>query len=1148
MDPCVFNSHANRRYGASQRDKNDMAMSVERSGVWTLAALATLTAVPFAGAFSVTDAHDAPDPCLGSLRGLLDHAQHNGSHVASGSIAKLCAIVAPASNDKALSRIGNHSAPLSFIQQLEFQEEQAEWSVFPSTGTPPSPRGGHCSHLVLQTLYIFGGCAAGTRSKCLNDMHALDLSSGAWSRVATSGSAPHPASNVACASNGPVLAVFGGYAGTYTSKVHLFDATTRVWTLAMPAGVAPKPRQGATLTRFAGGFVLFGGTDDATPFNDVHVLASDAKQWTDPKARCVPMPCALPAPREGHSAALIGTKLWVYGGVGKVGRSYVSLTDLAYFDVTTSTWHDPAVQMQATDLAPSARSLHAALTLGSRLLILGGWITPQRTPLPDVAILDAETFSWSRPLPSGTPPPARYGQSLTLRGRTVFTFGGCAGSACTDEVRSLSFKYARRHTPITAEGAKSLGGAMAAAGPIIGSTSCPSSCSAHGKCWQGRCLCEPGYEGYDCSLLSECNCHERGVCAHGRCFCDPGFDGPQCELIARCANDCSAHGVCVHGRCTCAAGFTGADCSELVACPHGCSGRGICINAKCYCLYGSSGEGCEVTEPCPGSHEHTSCSGRGECFEGKCLCEPGFAGVACDEALPCPGDCRDADGVQRGRCVHGQCWCDPGFGGETCAEVASCVNDCSHRGVCFRGACACEAGYGGDDCSQALFECQANCTGHGACRLGTCFCEPSWQGVACEQPIECPHACSAHGLCLGGKCLCEEGYGGLDCAVPLPSCPNECHHHGVCVHGVCECDLEWAGTDCSVPRGCPGNDCSGHGVCAYGRCYCEPGFDGLDCATRTGCTGPEQCGSVGVCEHGRCFCDPGFYGPQCSHKIECPHGCGGAEQGVCASGRCFCYTGWGGDDCTRRLKCPSSSSGDTCSGNGRCERGQCVCEPGFTGEACEVQQTCPHECRNQGLCWGGRCLCFPGYEGEDCSGLACRCSPRRPPFPTGTRARTARWSRRARRTAPLTGSADMASASVTRASRGMHASCPRPARASAASAGSVCTAAASAMPATAAPTAWIRYGAQWPTAGLACRCSPRRPPPFPTGTVPSGQRTHLLGPWPMCAGYVRVRRGRGWRGVLRSVYRRRRDRVPIRRRALRRGQRGRRGVQPCRRG
>ncbi|KOO29704.1 tenascin isoform 2 [Chrysochromulina tobinii] len=740
---------------------------------------------------------------------------------------------------------------MSFIQQLEFQEEQAEWSVFPSTGTPPSPRGGHCSHLVLQTLYIFGGCAAGTRSKCLNDMHALDLSSGAWSRVATSGSAPHPASNVACASNGPVLAVFGGYAGTYTSKVHLFDATTRVWTLAMPAGVAPKPRQGATLTRFAGGFVLFGGTDDATPFNDVHVLASDAKQWTDPKARCVPMPCALPAPREGHSAALIGTKLWVYGGVGKVGRSYVSLTDLAYFDVITSTWHDPAVQMQATDLAPSARSLHAALTLGSRLLILGGWITPQRTPLPDVAILDAETFSWSRPLPSGTPPPARYGQSLTLRGRTVFTFG-----------------------------AKSLGGAMAAAGPIIGSTSCPSSCSAHGKCWQGRCLCEPGYEGYDCSLLSECNCHERGVCAHGRCFCDPGFDGPQCELIARCANDCSAHGVCVHGRCTCAAGFTGADCSELVACPHGCSGRGICINAKCYCLYGSSGEGCEVTEPCPGSHEHTSCSGRGECFEGKCLCEPGFAGVACDEALPCPGDCRDADGVQRGRCVHGQCWCDPGFGGETCAEVASCVNDCSHRGVCFRGACACEAGYGGDDCSQALFECQANCTGHGACRLGTCFCEPSWQGVACEQPIECPHACSAHGLCLGGKCLCEEGYGGLDCAVPLPSCLNE-----------------YEGEDCSLVSACP-EDCSSHGLCRHGQCFCDAGFEGHACELPTPC--PGQCSQRGLCVHGSCFCDAGYGGPDCLDQVRCPvaNGRTCSGRGLCALGTCVCVAGVGGVACS----------------------------------------------------------------------------------------------------------------------------------------------------------------------------------------------------------------------------------------------------------
>ena len=120
-------------------------------------------------------------------------------------------------------------------------------------------------------------------------------------------------------------------------------------------------------------------------YNDVHVLTLDGSAWHQPPARCAPAPCSLPAPREGHTASLVGSKLWIYGGVGRVGRSYTGLTHLAYLDVTTWTWHDPSTQMQSVDDALSARSLHASLTLGSRLLLFGGITTPKRVPLSDAS-------------------------------------------------------------------------------------------------------------------------------------------------------------------------------------------------------------------------------------------------------------------------------------------------------------------------------------------------------------------------------------------------------------------------------------------------------------------------------------------------------------------------------------------------------------------------------------------------------------------------------------------------------------------------------------------------------------------------------------------------------------------------------------------
>ena len=52
--------------------------------------------------------------------------------------------------------------PVSF---LEFQEEQAEWTVPTTHGTPPAPRGGHCTHLSLQTLCSHTTCDARSMRK-----------------------------------------------------------------------------------------------------------------------------------------------------------------------------------------------------------------------------------------------------------------------------------------------------------------------------------------------------------------------------------------------------------------------------------------------------------------------------------------------------------------------------------------------------------------------------------------------------------------------------------------------------------------------------------------------------------------------------------------------------------------------------------------------------------------------------------------------------------------------------------------------------------------------------------------------------------------------------------------------------------------------
>jgi len=99
-------------------------------------------------------------------------------------------------------------------------------------------------------------------------------------------------------------------------------------------------------------------------------------------------------------------------------------------------------------------------------------------------------------------------------------------------------------------------------------SACPTACSKQGMCIEGTCLCNDGYQGSDCSIVSVCSGNGRlteSLLETGEslktCMCDHGFAGRDCERQLVCADAaCSGHGVCENGRCTCNWGFSGHSC------------------------------------------------------------------------------------------------------------------------------------------------------------------------------------------------------------------------------------------------------------------------------------------------------------------------------------------------------------------------------------------------------------------------------------------------------------------------------------------------------------------------------------------------------------------------------------------------------------
>jgi hypothetical protein len=61
------------------------------------------------------------------------------------------------------------------------------------------------------------------------------------------------------------------------------------------------------------------------------------------------------------------------------------------------------------------------------------------------------------------------------------------------------------------------------------------TCSSHGVCVNGECLCSPGWGGLNCELArvqcpDQCSGHGTYLPDSGLCSCDPNWMGPDCSV------------------------------------------------------------------------------------------------------------------------------------------------------------------------------------------------------------------------------------------------------------------------------------------------------------------------------------------------------------------------------------------------------------------------------------------------------------------------------------------------------------------------------------------------------------------------------------------------------------------------------------------
>ena len=275
-------------------------------------------------------------------------------------------------------------------------------------------------------------------------------------------------------------------------------------------------------------------------------------------------------------------------------------------------------------------------------------------------------------------------------------------------------------------------------------------CGQHGLCvetaGQMQCVCEPGYTGPDCSLVTggqlwhRCPqaCNKRGLCLLGRCYCDLGFQGPSCEekIDIPCPNNCSGYGQCSFGKCFCQPGFAGPACDKIIPCSKLCGAHGICFKSQCVCAKGYAGEFCQLPSVRLGAGPSLPAAPIGDAFNDTSLfhhfLETGARAATDDEGLAVLVEAdadADADGTAA---AHADADADAETAALSLLETASTA--AAVQAAASLARLPVSITVAPDEASSAA--CTDSCGAHGRCIAGRCFCEAGFAGAACSVRVD----------------------------------------------------------------------------------------------------------------------------------------------------------------------------------------------------------------------------------------------------------------------------------------------------------------------------------------------------------------------------------------------------------------------------
>jgi dynein heavy chain len=266
------------------------------------------------------------------------------------------------------------------------------WASPKCMGEGPSRRSGHSMSIIGDFCYIFGGNDFRRPPGPNNELFKLDMSSAEfyWSKIENNGKAPEPRSQHTCVVyNDTKILLFGGFRSSHIryNDVWILDTTTDEWS---------QPHAGVTETKHDGEVVF-------------------KRQWPD-----------VPMPRGAHSATLVGSQMYIFGGYGGAGFARRDFNDITVLDLDTWEWRS----VETSGEIPEARSGHQGVSIKELMYVIGGWNSIEQ--FSDMYILDTNTNVWSKPVQQNSFGAPRWNFAavsvFAVPYWKIFVFGGNSGN------------------------------------------------------------------------------------------------------------------------------------------------------------------------------------------------------------------------------------------------------------------------------------------------------------------------------------------------------------------------------------------------------------------------------------------------------------------------------------------------------------------------------------------------------------------------------------------------------------------------------------------------------------------------------------------------------------------------------------------------